>query len=402
VVALPAVASAGTPATVSVRVEGPGGQTLLPQTTVTTNTTPIDIDGNPADACSGTSAGGALYDAVHGNWGVAFSTSVGGVEINAIDGLDFTTSSDQYWSFWYDGQAATVGACSEELAADDRVVFFAQCYGVGPDCATANAPDHFLTESAPSAATVQAGTPVTVTVGSVGTGYPGGPESLPPGVSVTAGGVSVVPGAGGVASLTFPTPGTYTLQASAPDSVPSDTYALCVHNGNDGNCGTPAPVTTTTTTTATTTATVSTTTSATSTTSTASVGVLGTSVKVAPVTAFASSVRNSHVYSAAHAPRTLAGRVSLSGTLTDVRLRLTRDDDGRCSAYDGLTERFRSTRCGVAHGSFFSVGRTATFTYLLPSRLGRGRYVLDVEAIDSAGHVSALYHGTSRMVFYVK
>jgi hypothetical protein len=41
-------------------------------------------------------------------------------------------------------------------------------------------------------------------------------------------------------------------------------------------------------------------------------------------------------------------------------------------------------------------------SYLLPHRLGRGRYVLDVIATDGAGNREALARGTSRVVFFVR
>src|SRR5271156_2564073 len=68
--ALPTAASAGTPATVSVRVED-FGSTVVPKTTVTTTTADVFPDG--ADACSGTSAGGALWDATKGHWAGLYS-----------------------------------------------------------------------------------------------------------------------------------------------------------------------------------------------------------------------------------------------------------------------------------------------------------------------------------------
>src|SRR5581483_7077566 len=82
-VALPARASAGEAATVTVRVEGFEGATLLAQTQVTTTTASVPVQGG---TCSGTSAGGALYDAVKGNWKAVEGGT--GVEILGIDGVD--------------------------------------------------------------------------------------------------------------------------------------------------------------------------------------------------------------------------------------------------------------------------------------------------------------------------
>src|ERR1700691_2811242 len=75
-------AFAGTPSTVTVRVVGLTGTTLLPQTQVTTSSTPIDPNGNPSDTCTGTSAAGALDDAIHGNWVVLYENSTLGYQID--------------------------------------------------------------------------------------------------------------------------------------------------------------------------------------------------------------------------------------------------------------------------------------------------------------------------------
>ena len=421
--ALPVAASAGTPATVTVRVED-FGTTIVPETQVTTTTANVLPD--KTDPCSGTSAGGALWDAIAQakppvqEWD-GVDQPGNGYEVDSIGGVGFPAgfTGDAYWSIFVNGTFAQSGACSQELNPGDDVVFFAQCQGIGADCTSATAPDHFLTETPPAATTVQAGTTVDVTVGSVGTATGTG-EPLPLNVTVTAvsaSGAPVVaasPGAGGVAALRLSVAGTYTVQASAPDSVPSDSYTVCVHNGNDGNCGTSAPPGATTVTGASTVTTTptganapgTTTPSPTAPTTTApGSGVQAATTHIAPaavLAAFASGVLNSHVYAAGHGPRTLGGHVTAPGSLSAVRLRLTRDDDGRCAYYDGVTERFRASRCGVEHGRFFDVGSAPTFSYLLPSRLGPGRYVFDIEGVDTAGHVSALYHGTSRMVFYVK
>jgi hypothetical protein len=59
-----------------------------------------------------------------------------------------------------------------------------------------------------------------------------------------------------------------------------------------------------------------------------------------------------------------------------------------------------SARCG--EGSFFNVSSDGVFSYLLPSALAPGRYVLDIEAADVAGNHTTLARGTSRTVFYVR
>jgi hypothetical protein len=59
-------------------------------------------------------------------------------------------------------------------------------------------------------------------------------------------------------------------------------------------------------------------------------------------------------------------------------------------------------KCGATHGTWFSVGDKADFAYLLPSKLGAGRYVLDLQVVDKAGNKTAgLARGTTRVVFTV-
>jgi Domain of unknown function (DUF4430) len=382
-------ALAGTPATVTVRVVGLTGTTLLPQTQVTTSATPIDPNGNPADTCSGTSAAGALDDAVRGNWVVLYEGSELGYQIDGIQGLNFPPFSakpDAYWSFWMNDVPEEVGACGQELSPGDSIVFFAQCDELGTDCpASKTEPEHFLTETAPS--TAQVGAPVAVTVGALNT-TTGKPEpSVPDGVTVSAGSVSgsvsAPVNAEGVATLTFSSAGTYTIQANAADSVPSDPHTICVHNGNDGNCGTtieacPA----------------------------AGAGCVIEKVvpppPPAPDVARAGGVVNGRVYSKRGSPRILAGSVELSvgNTLHEVRIALERRAHGRCFAFSGRRGAF--VRAGCHEPRFFDVADTTSFSYLLPARLPRGSYVYDVEAVNDAGVVTALTKGLSSVAFAVK
>ena len=96
----------------------------------------------------------------------------------------------------------------------------------------------------------------------------------------------------------------------------------------------------------------------------------------APATALA--LQSGAVFSRRRAPRLLRGTVAAdpSGLLA-VKLRLTRRVGKKCSYFSGSRERFRPMRCG--RGSFFKIGDRADWSYLLPKRLGRGRYVLEGE-----------------------
>ena len=102
-------------------------------------------------------------------------------------------------------------------------------------------------------------------------------------------------------------------------------------------------------------------------------------------------------------PRELSGKVANDGSgIADVRLRLTRTDGRNARPRRQDREVQGLKKCGASHGVWFSVGAKQEFTYLLPSKLGRGRYVLDVEVTDKAGNTTkSLARGRSRVVFFV-
>ncbi len=382
-------ALAGQPSTVTVRVVGLTGTTLLPQTQVTTSSTPIDPDGNPSDTCAGTSAAGALDDAIRGNWVVLYESASLGYQIDGIQGLNFPAFSsdpDAYWSFWMNDVPEEVGACGQELSPGDSIVFFAQCDARGTDCpASETEPQYFLTETAPS--TAQAGAPVTVRVDALNT-TTGKPEpAVPADITVSAGSVSTLANAEGVATLDFPSTGIYTIEATGPDSVPSDPHTVCVHNGNDGTCGTQVPP------------------DCPVAFESGGCGGLGPVRVFTPPrlydTAVAGGVKAGRMYSRRHAPRILSGVVTVrEGVLRDVRISIQRREGRHCSVFSGTKETFVHAHCGSMR--FFSVGSSESFSYLLPTSLPPGRYVYDIEAIDGTGSPTKLVPGVSHVVFYVK
>ena len=100
----------------------------------------------------------------------------------------------------------------------------------------------------------------------------------------------------------------------------------------------------------------------------------------------------------------LRGRIREAGGILAVKLRLTRNDGGRCSAWSAKRERFIARkRCRASEGWWFKVGDKADWEYQLPERLPRGRYVLDVNAIDqSYNRDDTRRRGTNRVVFTVR
>jgi hypothetical protein len=375
---LASAALAAEPATVTVRVEGLS-ETKLPATQVTTTTTPVAADGKAEDSCAGTSALGALQLATGGNWGGPWNSEFKQYEIYAIEGeshvFEKEALANYFWSFWLDNKEATTGACEAELHGGDQVLFFPSCYGTA--CPPPPLP---LGIEAPTTAAVGESVPLTVTRYSAS-----GEGSPAAGATVSGAQTSATAGSTGHATVTFSGPGTYTLQATAPESVRTEA-TVCVHAGNDGTCGTTKAAGAGTSASGTTTA----------------AGAVATAPYKGPyaLVAKASSVSEGHVYKRGSAPRLLSGSVSAHTTVTATSLQLRREYKRRCYAYNGVTTRFARARCG--EGSFFDVSNNGVFSYLLPATLAPGRYVLDIEATDAAGNRTTLARGTTRIVFYVR
>jgi hypothetical protein len=373
--------AAGAPAAVTVRVEGLT-ETKLPPTLVTTTATNVVKDGNTADFCTGTSAIGALQLATAGSWSGPWEAKFNQYSIYTIAGEthEFEESSpdNYYWSFWLDNKEATIGACEAELQTGDQVLFFPACYG--PSCPTP-APTPLAIEAPPTA---NVGENVAVTVKQYSSE---GNVTPAAGANVTGGGTSATTDSQGHATLRFSASATDTLRVSGaaegPPAIRTEA-AICVHEGNDGTCGTNVATATN-----------------------QGTGVGKKALPLLPykgpyaIVARGTGLRDGHVYSHRHAPRVLTGTLTSHAGVTSISIRLRRLWNGRCWAYSGKLERFVKERCG--RGSFFSIATArSSFSYLLPSKLPPGRYVYDIRATDSVGNHTALDRGTSRIVFYVK
>ncbi len=359
--------------TVTVRVEGETA-TLLPATKVTLSAP------EPVSGCPANSAAAAINLAVGGKW------DHGGSSGNFTETIlgethSFTHESDA-WTEWVNYKLGH-GICSDLLSEGDEVLMVAD-HEPGPSYAPTVLP--LVVTGAP--ATVQAGTAFTVKVSAVHTPPEPEPGAGAPepaeGVTVSGAGVSAVTGPGGVATLTLASPGQATLRATKAGDAPSSTFTVCVHNGNDGNCGTPSPR---------------------GSAGPVALGAPPVTVAAPYVGPFAlvpavSGLTDGHVYPHGAGPRLLSGTVHSHNAISSVDLELRREYRGRCWAYDGTREGFRTAHCG--RGSFFQVASDGTFSYQLPSALRPGRYVLDIKASDSAGNHTALARGSSRIVFYVR
>ncbi len=368
----PSALAAG-PAKVTVRVEGVS-ETIVAPVTVTTNTNPVVKDGNQEHSCAGTSAAGALEQATAGHWGGSWFSGLG-YSVETIEQTSYPFTQPYFWNFWLNNKSQEVGVCGVELESGDQVLLFPCYYEENKACPTP------LGIEAP--ATANAGEAVTVTVGQ----YNSKGEASPAvGANVAGGGVSASTDFQGHATMRFSGDGTYTLHANGssegPPAVRSET-SICVHEGNDGTCGTSIAGGSSPTQTASATAT--------------SHPYTGVFALVARSTA----VRDGHVYSRRQAPRLLTGTVIAHSPVTSISISLRRRSKGRCFTYNGTLERFVKAPCGK--DGFFKVASGGTsFSYLLPAKLAPGRYVFDISSTDTAGNHAALARGSTRTVFYVR
>ncbi len=403
----PAIAQAApTPGLVSVRVEG-ANATLLPPTVVPTQPGSYKLFFGGGNSCPGTSAAEALDLAAltaGSSWGGNFNAGFQDFLVNSIGGeLHPSGATDgSYWSFWYDHAPAQLGICGQALNSGDEILFFPDCFS---PCPPGFVSPSVLGMTAP--AIVQQGSPVGVTVTSYASSD--GQASPASGATVSGGGASGTSLAGGAASLTFPTAGTFTIRATAPNAVRSEPHTVCVHNGDDGNCGTPAPPGSTPPPTTTTTTPTPTTTPTTGATPAACVhtgddGLCGTADRTAPRGRL--SIAEGAQFARGRGPRVITGRVSPDPSgVPKVLMRLVRvvpHGHGRCEAFDGQRRRFATAKCAVASAKSFAAGSGSIFTYLLPTRLTTGRYTVVMEAIDGAGNHDTAAPGRNEIVFRVR
>jgi hypothetical protein len=369
--------------TVTVRIEGQS-ETLLPATQVTTSAEPVVKNGEAKDFCPGTSALGALQTATGGNWaGKWFGGGLNsegkfeglGYAVETIDGESHAFGSGFFWDLWINHVEAE-GACKEEPANGAEVLFF--------PCSESSGCEEPLGVEVP--ATADVGEAVNVTVNKYNSK---GQSSAVAGATITGAAEEAKTGPSGSATVKFSGAGQATLHVSAPELLRT-MARVCVHNGNDGTCGTTPPTSSSTSTSAN---------------AAPATGVAGFA-KSAPYTgpyalvARATDLIEDHTYGPTNAPRVLSGTVLAHSAVSSISLQLRRRYKGRCYAYNGTRERFMSARCG--QGSYFKVSTSASYSYLLPAALAPGRYVLDIRATDASGNHTTLARGSSRIVFYVR
>jgi hypothetical protein len=356
-------------ATVTVRVEGQT-RTLLPETRVTVPDGGA-IGGDVATDCEWNEPAGALHVATGGDWnrGAFVDTILGERHVGATG-----------WFVWVNGTYGA-GACFQTIADGDEILFTA-----GPYDANFNPAELPLTvRDVP--ARVERGKPFTVTVTEIQPDFapgqpwyePGTGRPVPAvGATVVAGSATATTGADGRATLVVDDVGEITVRAHRNDAGSrSKPVPTCATNGSDGACGSAVP------------------------------GPTQASPPPpdrTPPRTLVSGIADGRVFRAGRAPRLLRGRVEEPGGVLMVKMRLTRRTGDRCFAYSARRERFiRRPRCGAGQGWWFRVGTSASWEYQLPGRLTKGRYVLDVKAIDrSYNRDEQRRRGENRIVFHVR
>jgi hypothetical protein len=354
VLAVAAPSAFATP--VTVRIEG---NTMAG--TVVVNTTGSGVPGNAS--CQLNSAAEALDKATLGNWDRQ-------TYVSTILGESHTYTHNDYWAFWINGSySATQGICDYIVQPGDEVLLYPQVDGPGFQGTVF--PLYFA--SVPAA--VSAGVPYTVSVikrvsdGTTTTSQPA------VGVTVDDGASTATTDANGQATLTTSTPGAFQLVAYGPDAVNSPRRTVTA-------VAVAAPVAPTTPTAAPeappapvapdTPPIVQT-----------EPSIADTQVPIATI----AGLRNRQHFRKHKGPRELKGSVADSGALKSVEVRLRRKSGKRCFGFSAKRERFTRMRCS-RDARWFSVGSTADWSYLLPKRLPRGLYQLQVRATDVAGNRS--------------
>jgi hypothetical protein len=334
------------PVTVNLRIEGPTSTIFEgPVTTdVRTFHFTTGADTGPHQ-CDGTTVGGTSPGPVPTRAAVVaqasetapFSTegSFGqfGISFDKIAGQSVAFDGTNFLAEYNNYAFTQLGACADPVNSGDDVLF-----------AFTDGSQPLLKLVGPARA--RPGQPVTVRVIDGSTRNPVAGATVDGQTTGADGLVTVSP---------FTTTGDHDLKATKTGAVRSNRLRVCVTDGADGACGSLVPDTT------------------------------------AP-TATIAGIRNGQRFSRKKAPRELHGTVTQDPSgLWAVKIRLTRKLGKTCWYFSGSKERFLKRTCGKQYA--FKVGDEPEWSYLLPSRLPRGSYVLDTYAIDNAFN-----HGSTKRV----
>jgi hypothetical protein len=361
-VALAAAApSLAAPVTVNLRIEG-ASQTLY-EGPITTDARNITTTSGGQHDCNGQNQGAsnpiggtpttAAYDGAVANnlafdalW---FGTTSGDFFINQI-GPDRMADdfSGPTWNWWTNYQYGMTGGCQVVLNTGDDVLWDFGNYDLSALRLT-GAPSRAATNEQ-----------FTLTVDQFDTS---GTKTSAQGASVAG----ATTDADGRATVAFADPGKHTFKATKSGTVRSNAATVCVYVPGSGDCGTDkAPDSTQTPTPA---------------------PQPAPAVKdTTPPTIQVGTITPGKTYKPG--PRVLAGSADDASGIAQVFLRLRATDGGnltaasRCRWFSGKRGVFTHRTVPCSKTRFFRLGANPKFSYLLPSRLAKGKYVLDVKVLD--------------------
>jgi hypothetical protein len=332
------------PATVDLRVEG-ATQTLH-DGALTTDGHDVTTAAGGTHKCDGTngganpSAGPTMTSALDDGARTAGFTFDGTYDTGYDDFFISTIGSDTntgapnfqpYWGLFVNYVASSAGGCQTRVHTGDKVQFLYSDFGQP------------LLELSGAPVKAETGQSFSVSVKQ----HDGNGASAPALGASVAGQTTA---ADGSATVSFSTPGVKTFKATRSGAVRSNGAQVCVYTPGSGDCDTVKP---------------------------APAAVPDNSAPVAHI----GSLRAGAVYR--RGPRVLSGTVSEDRALYQVYFRLRKIGAGGCRWFSGKRETFTSAgKCSSAR--FTRLGDDPAWSYLLPERLGEGRYILDVKALDSA------------------
>ena len=259
-----------------------------------------------------------------------------------------------YWGYFLNSISTQIGGCQQRVAPGDEVVFAYSNYG-----------DQLLQLAAPTRAATGESFDVTVQQNDGN-----GNRTPAAGAAVD----SATTDALGHATLSFGDAGNHKLKATRAASIRSNAATVCVYAPGSGDCGTekagdpapgpqpepPAP----------------------------NPAPAPASKDATPPVVHISSLEPGKQYD--KGPRVLSGDVDENGGIAQVFLRLRATDGGdltaasRCRWFSGKRGVFTNRTVPCSKARFFRIGTNAKFSYLLPARLGKGKYVFDVKVLDRA------------------
>ena len=310
-------------------------ETLLPATEVTTTTAPVVKDGNPADACTRHQRGGrAASWPSTGNWEgeLVQRPSATRSKRSRRDATRLKPSAAGELLLVLLAEQQVVGSASarSNSSTGDSSAVRSPNASVRPEHARRRPTRSTSTAPAVAEAGVRDGHRHVLCQRDGRADACGGSHGHGRGASATT------DPSGQADARRRPAPEMCVLQVNAPGSVRTET-TVCVHNGNDGTCGTTGP--------------------------SSRDGFRAPVAARRPTQARTRSLRKSRASSnststrASDAPRVLSGTVIAHSAVASVSLELRRAYKGRCYAYDGVIQPLR--RSALWQGSFFKVSTNA-------------------------------------------